>query len=323
MPGLFYSLIYGFKYTNEKVPDQTGKVAIVTGGNSGIGYETCFELVKRGAKVYLAARVESRAIEAIHKIEAAKMKGSIEWLPLDLQDLSSVKTAAKRFSDKEAHLDVLYNNAGIMATPYRLTEKDGIEEQIQTNHVAQFLFTNLLTPKLEAASDPRVVNTSSKGHNFFKAKDVDFTSLERLNDNHGSTWVRYGQSKLANILFAKGLAERHPKILANSCHPGLVDTALTRGPGMSYGSTVQKIYEGFAYFSSVYLGLTLTASQGALTQLYLGTSEEVQKKGITGKYYQPVALETQPSKSATKENADKLWKTTVELLKQKGYSLNL
>lgn len=272
MVGLLYPLIYGFKYTNDKIPDQNGKVIIVTGGNTGIGYETCYELVKNGAKVYLAARTESRAMSAINKIQAAGLKGSVQWLPLDLQDLASVRTAAELFSRKESHLDVLFNNAGIMATPYALT-KDGIEGQIQTNHVSHFLFTNLLLPKLEAASEPRVVTTSSVGHNFFKATEESFSSLEALNGNFGSTWTRYGQTKLSNILFANGLAERHPKILSNSCHPGNINTELTRGPGQSYGVIVQKIFDAISVFSSRYLGIFLESYQGALTRMLLHKKE--------------------------------------------------
>lgn len=219
MPGLFFPLVYGYKYTKESIPDLSGKTAIVTGGNTGIGYETISELVKNGAKVYLAARSEARAVDAIRKIEAGKPKGSVKWLKIDLQDLQSVKSAAQEFSKADHRLDILYLNAGIMAGPYKLTS-DGIETQMQTNHVSHFLFTNLLIPKLEASSDPRVIAISSQGHNLFSAGADSFGSLKELNNDLGSTWKRYGQSKLSNILFARGLGQRHPKILANACHPG-------------------------------------------------------------------------------------------------------
>lgn len=221
MNGLLFPLIYGYKYTNEAIPDLSGKIAIVTGGNTGIGYETTYELLRKGAKVYLAARSESRATDAIKKLEAAKLPGSVQWLKIDLQDLASVKTAAKEFTDQESRLDMLFLNAGVMAGPYSLSATDGLESQIQTNHISQFLFANLLVPKLESSGDPRVVVTSSAGHQMFSATAESFTSVEQLNGTFGSTWKRYGQSKLANILFAQGLAERHPKILANSCHPGM------------------------------------------------------------------------------------------------------
>lgn len=322
MLGLFFPLVYGFKYTKEKIPDLSGKIAIVTGGNTGIGYETTFELVRNGAKVYLAARSEARAVEAIQKIEAAKMKGTVKWLKIDLQDLSSVKTAAKEFSAAESRLDILYLNAGIMAGPYQLTAADGIESQIQTNHVSHYLFTNLLLPKLEASSDPRVVAVSSQGHNLFTAGPNDFESLDSLNNTHGSTLKRYGQSKLANILFVKGLAQRHPKILANACHPGVILSELTRGTGASYGEWARTALDGF-YYVQVLLGFFLLPPQGALTQLYLGTADEVQKKGIAGKYYVPIALEAKPSASATQVNVDKLWETTEKVLADKGFSLKL
>ena len=116
MVGLLYPVIYGYKYEASKIPDLSGKIAIVTGGNSGIGLETVRELLRNGCKVYLAARSEARANEALKDLKSQNLKGEVIWLPLDLQDLESVKVAAKKFSDKEKHLDILFNNAGIMAT---------------------------------------------------------------------------------------------------------------------------------------------------------------------------------------------------------------
>ena len=147
--------------------------------------------------------------------------------------------------------------------------------------------------------------------------------MEAINKNFGSTWKRYGQSKLANILFANGIAEKYPKILANSCHPGNIATGLTRGPTASYGSWFGVIADALAYVASTYLGIMLVAPQGALTQLYLGTSDEVSKKSIKGKYYQPIALQLAPSSSVTKENADRLWQTSEKILADRGYSLKL
>lgn len=116
MVGLFYGLIYGYKYQTKDIPALDGKVAIVTGGNTGLGLETTRELLRNGAKVYLAARSEARATEAIKQLKAENHKGAVEWLPLDLQDLDSVREAAKKFSSKEKHLNILFNNAGVMAT---------------------------------------------------------------------------------------------------------------------------------------------------------------------------------------------------------------
>ncbi|ORY84768.1 hypothetical protein BCR37DRAFT_339613, partial [Protomyces lactucae-debilis] len=275
-------------YTADKIPDQTGKTVIVTGGNTGIGYETALQIALHGAKVYIAARSESRAQGAIEKIRAQKPSGSVEWLKLDLQDLASVQAAAKAFSSKESKLDVLYNNAGIMASPYQLT-KDGIESQFQTNHIGPFLFTNLLLPKLKQSTDARIVVTSSSAHSMYTANEDSYTSLEEVNSQHGSTWTRYGQSKLANVLFAMELANKFPDIKTNACHPGVINTELSRGPGASYGKVVQKVMEGTMWFGSSALGAVLSPPQGALTQLFLGTALEVKSQSISGKYYQPIA----------------------------------
>ncbi|ORY76587.1 hypothetical protein BCR37DRAFT_406077 [Protomyces lactucae-debilis] len=320
--GLLYPLIYGYKFTTSKMPSQTGKVVIVTGANTGIGYETALENALRGAKVYIGARSEARAQKAISRIRARNPSGTVEWLKLDLQDLSSVQAAAKAFSDKEGRLDVLYNNAGIMAVPYELT-KDGIESQFQTNHLGPFLFTNLLLPKLQNSKDPRIVVTASAAHITFTATKESYSSLEAVNGDLGSTIARYGQSKLANILFAMELADRFPNIKSNACHPGIINSDLNRGIGASYGKVAQVVTEATVWFNASVLGTLLSSPQGALTQLYLGTSEEIRSQGISGRYFQPIAQETKPSASATKDQAVKLWKTSEEILRQKGFKLTL
>lgn len=157
MPGLLYPLVYGPKFSARDIPSMDGKICLVTGGNIGIGYETVKELVRKGAHVYLAARSQHKAEAAIKSINNdldPKVTGKVEFLELDLQSLESTKKAAERFSSREGKLDVLINNAGIMAAPYKLTI-DGFEQQFQTNHLAPFLFTHLLLPKLNAASSPR------------------------------------------------------------------------------------------------------------------------------------------------------------------------
>jgi len=317
-----YGLIYGYKYTADAIPDLSGKVAVVTGASAGIGEESAKELARHGAKVYVGARSEERAKASIARIEKAvpAAKGKLQFLHVDLCDLEGVRRAAKELSDKEQKIDILLNNAGVMAEPYKLT-KDGVETQFQTNHLGPFLFTNLLLPKIEASSDPRVVNTSSLGHQF-AAADCDFSSLEIVNKDFGSTWKRYGNSKLANILFANELGKKHPKILANSCHPGNVYTELTRGPTASYGIVSYPLTHILQPVMA-YAGIMLHAPAGALTQLYLSTSEEVSKNKITGRYYVPIAIEKQPTKAVNDANAKRLWDTSEKILSDKGFSLKL
>ncbi|TKA82134.1 hypothetical protein B0A49_00191 [Cryomyces minteri] len=316
---VFYSFIYGNKYTSSSLPTLSGKVAIVTGGNTGIGYETARLLAKNGAKVYLAARNEEKANTAIEKIRGGDIEGSVEYLPIDLMDLSSVTKASQAFANKETRLDILMNNAGIMANPYELT-KDGVESQFQTNHLSHFLLTNLLLPSLRAAPHARVVNTSSLAYT--SDPSSTFASLEDINQSYGSSWRRYGQSKLANILFAKKLTALEPGMFVNSAHPGFVSTELGRGIASSYGALVGTIQ---AAITSVCLsmGAFLTPEQGALTQLYLATSKEVEEKGIRGKYYVPIAQEGKVNAKNLEERAETLWKTSVKILEDKGVALSL
>lgn len=315
MPGPLFPLIYGTRYTNTQIPSQAGKTIIVTGGNTGLGYETVKQLSRTGAHVYLAARSEEKARQAIDRIKAElgdRQVGQIDFLSLDLQDLEATRKAAKIFSDREDRLDVLVNNAGVMAMPYKLT-KDGIEQQIQTNHVAPYLFTRLLIPKLQAAPAPRIVTVSSRAHEGYKHHAKAFDSLENLNDELGGPWPRYNKSKIANVLFTMKLKTEYPGILSNACHPGIIYSDLWRD------LKVLKVV--LATVSKT--GAFLNCEQGALTQLYLATAREIEEKKISGAYYQPIALPKKPSTLANMDSAERLWATTEEILRQKGFSMSL
>ncbi|KAI8926190.1 hypothetical protein BC831DRAFT_380933, partial [Entophlyctis helioformis] len=205
------------------IPNLAGKVYLVTGGNTGIGYETCLELSRKNAQVFMASRSEDRANAAIARIKAAVPDANIEFIKLQLGDLKQVRSAAQAFVARGIKLDCLVNNAGIMASPFALSV-DGIEEQFATNHVGHFLLTRELMPALLKAPEPRVVNLSSSYHD--KAPRPEGIRFADINNPKGmSVWDRYGQSKLANILFTRGLNSRFgDKIYANSVHPGFVDT---------------------------------------------------------------------------------------------------
>ena len=206
----------------DSIPNLAGKVALVTGGNTGIGFETVLQMAKKQCKVYLGARSREKAEAAIAKMKEIDSSVDVVFVQMDLQDLASVKKAAADFSSKEDHLDILVNNAGIMASPFALS-KDGVEAQFATNHLGHFFLTNSLIPKLlKSKETPRVVNVSSVAH--LAAPNVGIYSLEEMNDsNTMNNATRYGQSKLANILFSKGLNERYgDKIICNSLHPGWV-----------------------------------------------------------------------------------------------------
>jgi len=203
--------------------DLSGKVVVVTGGNSGIGLITCQQLAKQGATVVLC----SRRVEA-GEAAAGKMSGSVDVMQLDLADLASVNRFAEAFMKKYARLDVLVNNAGVMNCP-KSTTKQGFEMQFGTNHIGHFALTMLLLPHLKKSNPSRVVvlsSVASENFNGLLAKvDLDDLNFET---REYDGWVAYGQSKLANVLFAKELDRRYSKdgVRACSLHPGFVQSNL-------------------------------------------------------------------------------------------------
>ncbi len=199
-----------------------GKIVIITGGNSGIGKATATELVHAGATVILACRDAVKAAAAIEDIQNATGSNKIEFIPLDLSDLASIRTFATNFLAKFSRLDVLINNAGVIYLRKNTTE-NGFEAQFGVNHLGHFLLTNLLLDTLKKSAPSRVITVSSAMH--FLGR-IDFTSFYAEN-GYGPT-TAYGQSKLANILFTKELASRleGTGVTAYCLHPGAVSTNL-------------------------------------------------------------------------------------------------
>ena len=228
-------------------------------GNNGLGLETCRQLAKHNANIYLAARTSSKAESAIADIKGTAPNANITFLELDLASLESVKRAADTFNAKSDQLLVLINNAGVMALPASTT-KEGYEIQFGTNHIGHFLFTKLLMPTLQRTAGSRIVNLSSEGH---RLPPKGGLALKDAHSNMASysTWVRYGQSKLANILFTRELTKRYPAIKSVVLHPGGIDTGLSLG--------FQKANPWFAACVRPIAALFLTTVQkGALTQLF-------------------------------------------------------
>jgi NAD(P)-dependent dehydrogenase (short-subunit alcohol dehydrogenase family) len=208
------------------IPDQSGRIAVVTGGNSGIGLEAARYLAGRGAHVVLACRDEARAATAAADITQTMAGAKVETLPLDLSSLESIRAAAAEIRARYPRLDLLINNAGVMMTPHQRTA-DGFELQFGTNHLGHFALTGLVLPSLLPVAGSRVVTISSNGH---KVGRIHFDDLqwERRYRRAGA----YSQSKLANLLFTYELQRRltaagHPTI-AVAAHPGTADTALVR-----------------------------------------------------------------------------------------------
>lgn len=213
------------EFTAADVPDLSGRTFLVTGANTGIGFEAAKVFAGRGARVLLGCRSQGRATAACTAIRSEIPGSSVNWLPLDLADLDSVRKAAEIAAGEE-RLDVLVNNAGVMHPPLGFT-KDGFELQFGINHLGHFALTGLLLDKLSAGKEPRVVTVASIAH---KRGDIDFDNL----DGHaGYSRNRfYSQSKLANMLFFAELDRRLRKagspIRSIGCHPGVAATELGR-----------------------------------------------------------------------------------------------
>jgi NAD(P)-dependent dehydrogenase (short-subunit alcohol dehydrogenase family) len=215
------------------MPSSAGRVAVVTGANSGLGFVTARYLASGGARVIMACRNAERADAALTKLRTLEPSADVEVRSLDLSDLGSVR----RFADEwTGPLDLLVNNAGLMAIPYQLTA-DGFEMQLGTNHLGHFALTGLLMPTLIAQPKSRVVTLSSEAHRIGRIHFDDLQSEQRY-----SKWRAYGQSKLANLLFARELSRRASlagqDLLSVAAHPGYATTNLQEaGPKMA-GSKV-------------------------------------------------------------------------------------
>ena len=256
------------KWTRRDIPKMSGKTAIVTGANSGLGFEITLGLAAAGAQVILACRDKARTEAAMGRIRQAAPAANLAFMPLDLADLASVRAFAQRFSAGHAKLDLLCNNAGVMALPLRRTQ-DGFEMQIGTNHLGHFALTGLLLPALRATPGARVATMSS---GFHKPGRIRF---DDLNWNEGySKWPAYFQSKLANLLFMFELQRRFSrhgiKAISVAAHPGYAATNLQlAGPEMEnsgLGKTLMRLANTY---------VAQSAAQGALPMLCAATSADI------------------------------------------------
>lgn len=212
-------------WTSAAIPDQSGRVAVVTGANTGLGFETARLLAEHGATVVLACRSAERAGAA-----AARIKGDVSTVSLDLASLKSVRAAAEELSGRHPRIDLLVNNAGVMETPYSTTV-DGFERQLGTNHLGHFALTGLLLPTLIPVTGSRIVTVSSVAH---RRGRMDFADLGYTSGYTPSS--AYGRSKLANLLFAFELQRRltaaGAPTVSLAAHPGLARSELTRYGGI-------------------------------------------------------------------------------------------
>jgi NAD(P)-dependent dehydrogenase (short-subunit alcohol dehydrogenase family) len=273
--------------------DMQGKIAIVTGSNTGIGKETARGLAARGAKVVLACRDMAKAQAARDDIARTTGRDDVTAMALDLGSKASIRAFAEQFKASYSRLDVLVNNAGVWSTS-RKTTADGFESTFGVNHLGTFLLTHELLPLLEASAPSRVVVVSS-GLHYRGRMDWEDLQFERRGFSGSEA---YNQSKLANVLFTLALARRleGAGVTVNAIHPGVVATELTR----DYPRFLVKFFHLFL----------LTPEQGAACSLHVATSPEAAT--VTGQYFEKSKPKI-PARTADRDAQEKLWALSERL----------
>lgn len=312
-------------------PATDRKVAVVTGGGTGLGWFTILNLYLHGYVVYMAARNPQKIEKAISDIKAEANKrieaylaeeaktrfvGEIHHQQMDLLLLNSVADAADAIVAKEPKIDILINNAGLMGVPYEKS-KDGYEVQYQVNFVSHFLFTLKLLPSLKAASHPRVVQLASIGHNFAYKYFAPGTELNSF-PNAAWTWVRYGVAKTAEIQFASELAKRYPQISSYSVHPGVVT-----------GTELYNHWKELPVLGGVFAGVFKAAGavggvsveEGALSSLRAALDPKL-GEADNGSYLSTGGAVALPSKVASNPiNAAATWDWNIKELQNRGFKV--
>jgi len=300
-------------WTSGDLPHCTDRTFVITGGNSGIGWEAARMLAEHRAHVILACRNADKAKDAVEAIQKTAGRDSrVEAMSLDLASLASIERFADELSEKTTHLDGLLNNAGLMALPYSKTA-DGFETQLGVNHLGHFALTGRLLPLLRKTQGARVVNVSSHMHRMGR---IDFGDL--MAERHYDRWRAYNQSKLANLLFTAELARRLKKAgtaqITTAAHPGYSATSLQgKGAAMAGGSKADGLFMRWGNAL-----MAQTAASGALPTLRAALDPEARN----GDYFGPggpfeiggPAVLVHPAKRAEDEAvARKLWERSVEL----------
>ncbi|MBX7533656.1 SDR family NAD(P)-dependent oxidoreductase [Qipengyuania sp. 1XM1-15A] len=313
---------FGFSSTADGVladKDLKGRTVLVTGGYSGLGQETARAMAAKGAHVILSGR-DATKLSATADAIAEGTGAKIDTLVCDLASLDSVRKAAAEANDRFEKIDLLINNAGVMACDEAKTA-DGFEMQFGTNHIGHFLLTNLLMPLVEKGDQPRIVNLSSRGHHI---APVDFDDPNFENRPY-EKWQSYGQSKTANVLFAVGLEERlaDKGIHAYALHPGGIHTNLgrhmTEEDMQNLMARIQKAAEERGEKPDPFK----TIPQGAATTCWVATADELE--GAGGLYCEDCHFADEDNEDTgggvrsyaiDKGNAERLWKMSEEMVGQ-------
>ncbi|KAJ7735625.1 NAD-P-binding protein [Mycena maculata] len=311
------------KISEEDLVDLHGKVALVTGGNTGIGYATIQMLARKGAKVYMGARDQGRAEAAIKQLESEDINdGSVHWLKLDLTDPRAARAAAKELLEKEKRLDILVNNAAMGPTGALKFDKNGLLDIMVINHFSPFVLTDTLLPLLKetarkSGTDVRIVNLASPAHSW--AKPTTLSTKEEINKDYGgytgAKLSAYGHSKLVNILHIKELQKR-----LNAASVPI--TCMAVDPGSVATQGVDTFLTSVPYFSWVLKNVlhplvSVPWRQGAMPVAFAAAGKEVsgQTARYQGAYVVPIAAVGTPSSFAQDERLQKeLYDTTESLM---------
>jgi protochlorophyllide reductase len=296
------------KWNKNDIPDLSSKTALVTGANSGLGFETSKELARKGCQVILASRNMKKATKALNQINKLIPKAKVQVMQLDLASLTSIKEFSAQFHLAFNRLDLLCNNAGVMALPYCKTEDD-FEMQFGTNHLGHFALTGLLLDILLATENSRIVTTCSLIRTKIYFNDLNW-------EQSYSRWNAYGQSKLANLLFTYELQRRltsiQSKTISVACHPGYTSTNLQfAGPKMSDSKLNQKFMSLANYL------FAQKVEMGILPCLYALISSDVKggnciaPRGIFEWFGYPQKVNNRTKKD--KVTAARLWAVSEEL----------
>ncbi|KAM6937579.1 retinol dehydrogenase 11-like [Xenentodon cancila] len=278
-----------------------GKTVLITGANTGIGKETAVDLARRGARVILACRDMDRANKAAEYVRKKTGNNNVVVKKLDLGSLQSVRQLAKDVLASEERLDVLINNAGIMSCPQWKTE-DGFEMQFGVNHLGHFLLTNCLLDLLKKSAPSRIVNVSSLAH---ERGQIYFDDINQEKDYR--PWKSYAQSKLANVLFTRELANRlqDTGVTAYSLHPGVIRTELGRHFWPNIPLWKRLVYTPLTF-------LIKTPTEGAQTTIYCAVEESLQNE--SGLYYSDCAPKAAAPQGQDDEAAKRLWDLSASMV---------
>ena len=301
----------GTKWTAAGMPSQAGKTILVTGANSGIGYQAALELARHGARVLLGCRSQGKGHAALERLRAEAPGAQAELAILDMASLASIRAFATQFSVSGGALDVLINNAGVMALPSRELTDDGFERQFGTNHLGHFALTGLLLPALKKSAASRVVTVASLAH---RSGKIEFDNLQ--SERHYKPWDAYNNSKLANLLFATELDRRVRaaglNLLSVAVHPGVSRTSIIdNGPASSGKDFKAKLLKLLAPL------LMQNDAMGALPTEYAATAPEARG----GEYIGPDGMGeikgypkvVKPRVALDEATARRLWEASEQL----------